>query len=35
MSEIERAKADQLDIARSWVLLFKLAATFEFLVGVL
>jgi fatty acid desaturase len=28
LREIERARAEQLDIARSWVLLFTLAATF-------
>jgi hypothetical protein len=28
LSEIARAKAEQLDIARSWILLFTLAATF-------
>ena len=28
LSEIERARAEQLDIARSWILLFTLAATF-------
>ena len=27
LREIERAKAEQLDIARSWILLFTLAAT--------
>jgi hypothetical protein len=26
--EIERARAEQLDIARSWILLFTLGATF-------
>jgi hypothetical protein len=30
LSEIERAKAEQLDIARSWILLFTLAATVGF-----
>jgi membrane protein implicated in regulation of membrane protease activity len=28
LREIERARAEQLDIARSWILLFTLAATF-------
>ena len=28
LEEIERARAEQLDIARSWILLFTLAATF-------
>jgi fatty acid desaturase len=27
LEEIERARAEQLDIARSWILLFTLAAT--------
>jgi predicted outer membrane lipoprotein len=28
LREIERARAEQLDIARSWILLFTLAVTF-------
>jgi hypothetical protein len=28
LREIERARAEQLDIARSWILLFTLGATF-------
>jgi membrane protein implicated in regulation of membrane protease activity len=28
LREIERARAEQFDIARSWILLFTLAATF-------
>jgi hypothetical protein len=28
LREIERARAEQLDIVRSWILLFTLAATF-------
>jgi hypothetical protein len=30
LKEIERARAEQFDIARSWILLFTLAATFGF-----
>jgi hypothetical protein len=30
LREMERAKAEQLDIARSWILLFTFAATVGF-----